>query len=312
MKEEFEKLYDKLNEKNKSILQQIYKDAMIEKKKRRMLIIKYTVIPTIIIYIVQIILMFKKKMPNITLISWWTMLAVIVSVVIIKKNSINYIKYKRKIKNNIIFNLIKNFFNNVDYIPNKEISNEIYNEAGFKNYNRYYADDYIEAYIKQNEIIMSNVKTEIETTDSDGDSKTVVTFNGLFVKIKFNKSINDKIKICNYKYKNKENINLDSQDFEEMFDVSANDNIKVMQLLTSDVMELLIKFSKFINSKFDISIIENNIYIRIDNNISFEANLAENNIIDKKQMKKYYDTLHFVYNLSLYLIKWIEESYITE
>ena len=161
---------------------------------------------------------------------------------------------------------------------------------------------------------MANVETTIERTDSDGHSSTIITFLGIFAKINLNKSINNSIKICNYNYKekNKEKIDLDSSKFEDIFDVTTDNNIKAMQLLTSDVMELLLKFSKFINNKFDISIIENNIYIRINNNVTFEANLDKDDIIDKKQIKQYYDIFNFIHNLSLYVIKWIEESYINE
>lgn len=309
MKKSFEKIYNELSIKNKLILEQLHKNSLLEKKRRKKLLKKYIVLPTIIVCLIQIIYCFKRLFPSLTL--WIVSIIgdIVIYVIIVNKNINNYIRYKRKIKINVIFKLIENFFNNVDYIPNKIMSKEVYDEAGFVNYNRYSADDYIEGYVDdKHKIIMANVVTTVE----DSDSAPLVTFDGLFAKVNLRSSINNSIKICNYKNKSEEKIDLDFKKFEEMFEVTSDNNIKVMQLLTTDVMELLIEFSKFINSKFDISIINNNIYIRINNNTSFEACLNENEILDKEQMEKYYETLNFIYNLSLYIIKWIEESYITE
>lgn len=310
MKKSFNEIFENLKNKNEIILSQIYEDSKKEKKKRKALIKKFILLPTIIIIILFIYSILNKKYLFVAILSYWQIIMVVAYTVIVKKNTINYTKYKRKIKTNIISNLINIFFDNADFIPNKELSKQIYKEAGFNNYNEYIADDYIEGYLKQkNKITMANIKTISKSEDN-----STVTFSGIFAKIDLNKSIDTSIKICNYKLKdsNTPKIELDSSNFEDIFDVNTNNSLKAMQLLTPDVMELLLNFSKFIKSKFDISIINNSVYIRINNNINFETNLDENNIIPKTELKKYYDTLNFIYNLSLFILNWIEESSINE
>lgn len=111
-------------------------------------------------------------------------------------------EFNREFKKNIINKIISNFYNNLEYLPEKGMSSIIYNEPQYENenYNKYYSEDYIEATIDNKyKIMMAEVLTQREQTytDSDGDTHTSTTtlFHGLFAKIDMNKSINSNLVI---------------------------------------------------------------------------------------------------------------------
>ena len=81
-----------------------------------------------------------------------------------------------------------------------------------------------------------------------------------------------------------------------------------MQILTADIMEMLIDFQKKYNMKFDIVIENNMIYLRFHSGAMFEASLIKKGAFDERIIKKYYDMLEFTYNLSDKFIKTIHET----
>jgi len=80
-----------------------------------------------------------------------------------------------------------------------------------------------------------------------------------------------------------------------------------MQILTADIMDMLIEFQKKYNMRFDIVIKNNIIYLRFHSGTMFEAGAIKQVALDKDIIKKYYDILEFTYNLSNHLIKLIKD-----
>lgn len=227
-----------------------------------------------------------------------------------KKNK----KYKVLFKTLIINELINNFYDDLKYYPNYKISSRIYDEANYNRYyNRYYSDDYLTAKLNNTYPIQMGEVTVQKVThhrSSNGSSHTSTTtwFSGLFAKIEIPKSINSNLQIASNgnlastKYK----LELDSSEFEKLFDVSATNNIIGMQLLTSDVMEKLIDFRKKNDMKYDITILNNNIYLRFNCGKMFESGYQNNGELDEAVLKKYYNILNFTYDLSTHLIELID------
>ena len=58
-----------------------------------------------------------------------------------------YKKYASAFKRVVIKELIKNFYDNSEYYPEKQFPKRIYDEGEYEYYDRYYSDDYIEAKI---------------------------------------------------------------------------------------------------------------------------------------------------------------------
>ena len=94
----------------------------------------------------------------------------------------------------------------------------------------------------------------------------------------------------------------------KLFDVSASDKIKGMQLLTHDIMDLLITFRTQWKIPFDIVINNNIMYIRLHTGYMFESNYSKKNAIDEKKTKTYYNITDFIYSLSKEMIKCVKET----
>ena len=120
---------------------------------------------------------------------------------------------------------MSNFYNNLEYFPNKLMPEYIYNELEYEYYNKYESDDYFEALIDNKySIQMAEILTAEEKTykDSEGKTKTetIKKFHGLFAKIVMDKSINSELKIMQDRtIIPKERLNMDSTEFEKYFNL---------------------------------------------------------------------------------------------
>jgi len=314
---QFEDLYTTIQENDE--IKSAWAEARAEQKKVNKISITISIVTTTVLLILMIIVLnttreFERMMfvpPLIFGIFFINMIIFIISLFFRKKQR----KYNTIFKETIIKKLIENFYNNVEYFPNKQMLRRIYDEEKYEFYNRYYSDDYIEAKINNKyDIGMAEVRTVHETTRRDSDGRTHTTrttmFHGIFAKIVIDKSIKSELKIKrngNLAFSNNR-LEMDSSEFEKYFDVSATNKIIGMQLLTADVMEELINFENKTNIKYDIVIKNNNIYLRFHCGTMFEPQALKKGIIDKECLQKYFYMLNFTYNLSDKIIKLIHET----
>lgn len=311
--ESFENLYNEIN--NNSKIKNIWEKARKEEKQinKKILIINIFIIIILVLFIRKFIeFSYIVIIPVLFILSFINILMYIVSMFFRKE----YKKYKKAYKNLIIESLISNFYDDVNYLPEKGMPREIYDEPRYNEfYNKFYSDDYIEGKINNKyNICMAEIKTEEEETikDKDGTQHTTTTikFHGIFAKTAIDKSINSELKIeQNGKFiftKNK--LEMDSSEFEKYFDVVATNKIIGMQLLTADVMEDLIDFQNKTHIKFNIVIKKNSIYLRFHCGTMFEPDALKKGVANKKQLEKYYNVLNFTYNLSRKIIKLIHET----
>ena len=148
-------------------------------------------------------------------------------------------------------------------------------------------------------------------TDSYGYQSETPIFNGLFAFIETNSSFKDRLYITkNSSYDNKESLyerrenyyniktKIDSTEFENIFDVYSNNQIISLQILTHEVIEMILDFYNEFKVNFEITIKEKFIYIRFFTYDMFEAPLSNKYSLDKDTLYKYYRTLDFTLNLS--------------
>lgn len=316
MKKSFEELLEYIKSHTSSDFNELLEKAKEENKKKKIWFWSLAIIIDIFL------LVFNYKF--IGQISIFNMLFFIVPIFIIDMFlfiilsfcfSKNKKKYIVAFKENVIEKLLCNFYEQVNYIPNKQMPSEIYNLAKYNEYyNRYYSDDYMEALLNSKySIKMAEVHTvEEEThTDSDGNTTTTTTtkFHGLFAQIKMEKSINSELLIRrNNVFSRKNKLEMDSQEFEKMFDVSATNQIIGMQLLTHDIMELLVSFKKNTGINYDISIYDNIMYLRFHTGAMFEFKSFKKGAFDEQMLRQYYNVLDFTCTLSKMLIDLIEKT----
>ena len=318
MEKDFESFYSKCINENE--LNDIWENTKQEKKKKKLICI-----PLILIVDLLLIFLFTNIfsnfgtryglfpyifiIPPILIID--VFILAIVSLAFSKKSRM----YNDVFKEKVIEKIFKNFLNDADYIPKKQMPQAIYREGKYDGYyNRYYSDDYVEGNIDDKYLIkMAEITTEHEETktDSDGDTHTETTtiFSGLFAKINIGKSIETELRIgTNRTISKRERLEMDSDEFEKYFDVSSTNDIVGMQILTHDIMDMLVDFRNQLKMPLDILIRDDIMYIRLHVGKMFEAKFNKNAVIDKQNAQKYFNIVNFIYSLSKKMIKTIEET----
>lgn len=240
-----------------------------------------------------------------------------VIITLISGFSKEYKELNTQYKNIVIKKIINNFYDNLEYFPYKSMPEYIYENAGYEYYDCYSSDDYFEAQINnkysiQMAEVLTKEKREHEDANGEKREEEIIEFNGLFAKIILDKNINSELRIMqNGKFLlDKNKLNMDSSEFEKYFDVKTTNKIIAMQLLTSDVMEELIKFEDKTKMKYDIYIKNDELYLRFHSGAMFEIENLKKEILDKELIEKYFYILNFTYNLSNKLINIINDTQI--
>lgn len=310
MKKSFEDLYEDLLISDSQQFNEISRKAKKEKKKR----ITIFLILAIIIDFFIIIDSIATNSFNFSSILGILINNIFLYALINLIFSKNKTEYNYEFKYIIIEKLLHNFYSKINYTPTLGMPRNIYCEAQYNEYfNMYYSDDYMSCFLEDKYLFkMAEVKTVKETTTvSDGSTKTtsITKFHGLFARIKMNKSIKSNLFIGSNMFSpSKQKLEMDSKEFEKYFDVSASNSIIGMQILTHDIMELLISFKKLTGIKYDISISNNVMYLRFHTGNMFELKSVKKGAFDKGMLKKYYDILDFTNTLSKIIIDLIENT----
>lgn len=218
-------------------------------------------------------------------------------------------------KRTIINKMISNFFSNVQYNPYEGLNESIYDEGLYNEYyNIYDSEDHVEAVIdNKNALRFAEVHTILDDeyiNSSEGSGAARVTkFYGMFAQIDINSNINAPIRIRpNKLFRRKNDVELDSTEFEKIFDVESEDRIKAIQYLTHEVMEELVRFYEILGKNFDIYITKEHIYIRLHIGAIFDTAVSKKEVINKKKAEEYFKILQFFYNFSKRMIAISEDN----
>ena len=339
----FEEIYNDLQNNNSAEYNEAFNDLKEKKQKAKKISLTICLIGDLLFVIFAIIIISNLKgfgtlffvMPAIMVAIIFNVLTYVIVYVCVG-GSKQHSKFNSLYKNKIIQTLIANFYDNLEYFPNKEMPEYIYEKLDYEDYDTYESDDYFEALIDNKySIQMAEIKTEriVETDDYNlnnqnryrtpyekqfarynvdhSNTRYITEFHGLFSKIVIDKSINSTLEITPNRIISLDSnkLNMDSSEFEKYFDVSASNKIIGMQLLTSDVMQDLVDFKIKTNMQYEIKIINNEIYIRFHSGEMFEAENI-NNSLNKAEIEKYFYMLNFTYNLSKKLIDVINQTQI--
>lgn len=281
----------------------------ISKRKKRV-----SSIVNIIVIILDILILYKLKTLSLYVIVpifIMDIFIVIMSQILVGNGDV--IKFNNDYKEDIINKLLANFVDELDYIPLKSMPSEIYDEADYEGYyNEYSSDDYFEGKICGQKIIMADLLVEEETTEKDMDGneekKSRTVFNGLFGKINLNKSINCNLKITrDYGFSsNEQKVEIDSNEFEKIFNVYSNNNIITMQLLTADIQEAILELYNKYKIDFYIFIKNDKMYILFNTESMFEVFSIQHT--PTEVLEKYFEIMKFVYKLVEKMLTTIEDT----
>ena len=225
-----------------------------------------------------------------------------------KKPSINDITiYKDKYKEKIAPEFLKQF---------EGIPREIYDMAEFEMYDTYESEDMMDIMLKNDcRAKMAEVLTTYISEGRKGRIYHKILFAGIFALIETPKKFKEELYVkqdeeltvrsitpkC-------EKIQLDSPEFEQYFDIYGTNKIVAMQLLTADIMQMLIDFRKDTGIEFDFAIKNNRIFLRFEGGGLFEIPNLEKTLWDKDIMYRDYKILNFTFALTYKITKLIEET----
>ena len=131
------------------------------------------------------------------------------------------------------------------------------------------------------------------------------TYKGSFCVVTLNKVIKNQIEITGNSRRlryNKDRIEVDSQSFEEEFDMMAKDKVQALRIFTPDVISIIVSLRERIKVPFRIRIEGDRLYIKIDNGdifepISYKAELSASAILE------YYNTIDIPVSLATVIIR---------
>ena len=303
------------------VYEQVHKESfeeleILRKKAKRKLFRSLLIIGIVIIFVA---FFFKKANSDYFMSGRQTIFlfyfsAVIVMISIMVITATSKTKYTPTFKEKVIGPFIKNIDKNLQYRTNEGISSVIYRMGEFEGYDNYYTEDLITGKLdgKYN-FQMAEVRTEEESTDSDGDTHTYTVFHGLFGNVECAKNIGTTFKVRSDKgvlgkmFKGKTKVEMDSQEFEKYFDVYGDNKITVMQILTAEVMSTMIEFIQQSKIKYELTINKDQMYIRFHTGGVFEPSLFKNSL-DYSMLKKYYDILDFVFKVTREINSVVEKT----
>ena len=213
--------------------------------------------------------------------------------------------YKKIFKENVITNFVYNINPNLEYNPDgTEEMIDLYAKAKFedKYFNSYNVDDYISGYAK-NDVYIRLCDMSLEVVDEKEKVLRIVR-QGLFAYTVLSSNIPEEVKISKneIKLKDKGNIELDNQEFEKYFDVYCKLQMVAYQVLTHDVMEVLIDFYKKFAIDFEIIIRNKSIYMRLNTGEMFEPKIFRKST-NIQVLWMYYNIIDFSTNLTVAINK---------
>ena len=289
--EDFKKIYNELYEKNAMPLQELRKSVLTK------YVIFGVCMAILLIVVFPNIYMIDESLIEVFFVIFFAIIVVFLG--LMQK----YMKrYTKTYKHNIISKFVKLVNENLEYKNEGRTARPEYMIANFDNrpFNRFYQDDYIEGDIEEN----ANMKIfdiHIQNVVKSGKhTHTEEIFQGIFARCTSLNNINTTIKVSRNKLKildSKDRIQMDSGEFEEYFDVYAQDKITAMRILTSDVMECLLDFQNKYSLDFEIVFKNNIIYLRFFTGPMFEPKLT-GDAMDEGLIFRYYTILKFIIELT--------------
>ena len=291
---EFNKFYEEVIKKEEKELEDLRK-----KESKKMLLIFIGIFITFIIFM---------SLPIVAMVVFTIFMLYIGKTL---KSSKNYVvEFKEK----IIRKMVLEFEEFNQFSPVSGIPANIYKMGDFERYDCYKSEDFIGGkLLDKYPIRISEVRTEKESTDEEGNTTTTVVFNGLFSQIEIPININGYVHIHSDKgiigkmFGTKDKIEMDSSEFEKNFDVRATDKILAMQVLTSDVMDTLLNFIKQYKIKYEITVKKDSIFMRFKTGPMFEPKIQKK-ALDYETLKRYYNILQFIIKVSEEILKSVERT----
>lgn len=228
-------------------------------------------------------------------------------------------EYKEGFKEKVMKSMVKAINQQLEYMPQEGISIEDFIKSKFAGFHKYETKDLISGTLENgNKFEMANYYTYFEHADSEGHTYEESTFEGLFVKVELKKSFNGQLYVKKDNGKDKKmlsgglssdklRLQLDSPEFEKIFDVRTSNSIMTMQLLTADIMEDLVALYNELKVNYEITIEESCMYIGFQCGELFKPEKLEKFSLNREKLYESYRVLVLALDLTNKLAKALDE-----
>lgn len=160
------------------------------------------------------------------------------------------------------------------------------------------------SYVNKSKGLYRSVAKKIVSHGEEG-------FEGLFLKVELPKTFDCKLYLRKDTDKNilinnsllksiafdSFRVELDSSEFEKIFDVYADNPMNAMQILTPEVLCELVGFYNKLKIEYELTIKENCIYLRFWTDDMFEPPKLNKFSLDRNVLYKYYQILSFIFEV---------------
>jgi len=158
---------------------------------------------------------------------------------------------------------------------------------------RYNSEDLFEGNHGDTAFRFSEVHAERRETRSDGNGGSsthyVTIFRGIFMVADFNKSLSYTTRVIQARdgffeklFNRKTKVSLENPEFEKIFNTYCEDQVEARYILSTAMMERIVKLQKMWNDKVNLSFSGNHVYIAINH----ARNLFEPDLSDKMELEQ--------------------------
>lgn len=190
------------------------------------------------------------------------------------------------------------------YQPLGRISPEIYKGSGLFNHSvdRYHGEDHVRGVVGKTRIEFSELHTQYESEDSEGKTRYVTVFKGVFFVADFNKNFSGTTLVLpdraerflgeigrifqKFNFRDENLVHLEDPEFEEQFAAFSENDVEARYILTPDLMARLVELKKRIG-KVQISFINNKVHVAVDYSGNFLKVSLFRSVLERDLYRKY-------------------------
>lgn len=194
-----------------------------------------------------------------------------------------YKRYRKIFKDMFVVKALAGLFEDIYYAPEKGLPYKVIDETNMMNMgDRYHSEDYISGKYKGIPFEQADVHIEErhQTTDSDGETRTtyVTIFKGRWLVFDFNKNFKANLQIAQKRFGNSKvkrffgkkeklfkRVKMESEEFNKVFKVYAQDVHEAFYLITPSLMERILRLKKDNKGKLLFCFVDKKLHIGIYN-----------------------------------------------
>ncbi len=227
--------------------------------------------------------------------------------------------YDKKYKTGVVADIVNKANRGLTYsMKSEDYGKELlekYELAAFDTYrfNRDRREDFITGKLTD-KITLSMGELDLDEVVGGRRNRTTIdVFNGLFVYVHGINEFKGTLKILNnnnkMKEKNTQNlaqVKMDSTEFENLFNVYADNSVVAMRVLTSDIMQKMVEFETRLGIHYEVMVSGTEIFMRFFTTELFEPAIF-NESREKDRVRAYYEVIKLITDVSIELDKIISE-----